>query len=296
MKCGFDGWMLWFGVLVILSGRAEAQLIYDNTFDHYPGPGIYTEDNLDFDWFVPEFEDGVREERVAITTGLNAYRERGSSLAVLYPFLLDQPDPEDNGVGPKVGGAQWPLELPGSYDQVRASYRVKFAEGFDFVRGGKLPGLAGGTAPTGSDRSKIDKGWTARFMWRNFDNPNGEPRYTANLIQYLKHPTSGFDGRGKQEDEIVAYDGGEPIVIESGRWYRITQLVKMNTPGRDNGRIKVWVDGDRVLDIRDLEFRTNEQLGIDAFYFSTFFGGGDATWAPSKDEVIYFDDFEITVR
>jgi hypothetical protein len=32
---------------------------------------------------------------------------------------------------------------------------------------------------------------------------------------------------------------------------------------------------------------------IDALYFSTFFGGDDATWAPTKDETVDFDDFVI---
>jgi len=28
-------------------------------------------------------------------------------------------------------------------------------------------------------------------------------------------------------------------------------------------------------------------------YFSTFFGGGDSTWATSKKEAAYFDNFVI---
>jgi hypothetical protein len=29
------------------------------------------------------------------------------------------------------------------------------------------------------------------------------------------------------------------------------------------------------------------------FYFSTFFGGGDLSWAPEKDQYVQFDDFVL---
>lgn len=75
--------------------------------------------------------------RVSIMTGSQALGA-GSSLAVSYP---------EDEVGTKETGAQWQLELDGEYEKAFLSYRVKFADGFDFSRGGKLPGLAGGTDP-----------------------------------------------------------------------------------------------------------------------------------------------------
>jgi len=35
------------------------------------------------------------------------------------------------------------------------------------------------------------------------------------------------------------------------------------------------------------------RFSIDALYFSTFFGGGDASWAPTAEQRIDFDDFVI---
>ena len=34
-------------------------------------------------------------------------------------------------------------------------------------------------------------------------------------------------------------------------------------------------------------------FGIDQFKFTTFFGGNDETWAPKKDERLYFKDFRF---
>jgi hypothetical protein len=42
---------------------------------------------------------------------------------------------------------------------------------------------------------------------------------------------------------------------------------------------------------KEYAFRDVDSFAIDGFYFSTFFGGADASWAPSRDEHIDFDSF-----
>jgi hypothetical protein len=69
--------------------------------------------------------------------------------------------------------------------------------------------------------------------------------------------------------------------------------VKLNTPGRHDGVIRSWLDGDKVLDVTTLRFRDVPELSIDGFYFSTFFGGGDLSWAPTEDQYVQFDDFVL---
>jgi len=50
-----------------------------------------------------------------------------------------------------------------------------------------------------------------------------------------------------------------------------------------------------ALDAQGLRFRASgATFGIDALYFSTFFGGSTADWAATKDEYVYFDDFVIS--
>ena len=268
---------------------AAAQRFYYNGFEQYEEGGVYTEDDLDIDWGLPVWEDGVREGRVSIVKGLDAFRGK-TSLAVLFP---------QGGYGTKRGGAQWQLDFPESYKMVRLRYRVKFGAGFDFVRGGKLPGLAGGTAPTGNTTADGFNGWTGRLMWRTDyeGEPGAVPQPLANVVTYLKHSRSGFDGSGRNEDNIYWLGSdGERIEITSGVWYRIVQTVKMNDRGRANGQAKTWLDGVKTSDVRGLKFRKTDDFGVDLFYFSTFFGGGNSDWAPSKDEVIYFDDFDLTIR
>lgn len=267
---------------------SEAQVLFENNFDQYPQAGLYTTDQLDVDFAEPRFEDGIREGRVSLVTGANAFGGEGTTLAVAFP---------EGQVGTKETGAQWKSILPQAVEEATLTYRVKFSDGFDFVRGGKLPGLAGGTAPSGSTQADGFNGWAGRLMWRTFfTGEPGEPeQLTSGGISYAKHVNSGFDQDGRQEDRVFWIDdAGENVVLQSGVWYEIQQRVVMNTPSVRDGILQIWLDGQLVLDQNDLEYRKTADLQIDQLFFSTFFGGNSSGWATSQDEVIFFDDFKIT--
>lgn len=223
--------------------------------------GPLEEDYLKARWNAPAWTNGIDEGRVVIV-------DRGSSgdkaLMVLYP---------DGGFGAGSSGAQWPTSLPTS-QAMYLTYYVRFADDFEFVRGGKLPGLAGGEANTGGDRPDGTDGWSARMMWRE----GGCAEF------YTYHPDQ-------------PYDTGESFRwaarIEPGTWHRIEQVVVMNTPRERDGMLLGWFDGRLVADYRNIRFRDVEDLAIDTLYFSTFFGGGDDEWAPSTDQSIEFDDFSV---
>jgi len=192
-------------------------------------------------------------------------------------------------------GAQWKWFFGGEYEELFLRYRVKFEDGFDFVRGGKLPGLAGGTAPTGNAPADGFNGWTGRLMWRtDFQGVSGDPQQlVSQAISYAKYTDSGFDMDGRDEDrEYWVDDAGDRIQIDADRWYEIRQRVKMNTPGQPDGILQIWLDGQLVHDQQDVLFRFTDELKIDQMYFSTFFGGG-SSWKTSKDETIFFDDFVV---
>jgi hypothetical protein len=267
----------------------NAQVIYSNNFDQYTTERVYTDSDLDSDFNNPVFNDGVTEGRVTIVGASEAFGGSGSALCVSYPAGMD---------GTKDTGAQWQLDLGADYEELVLKYRVRFGDGFDFVRGGKLPGLAGGSAPTGSTQANGTNGWTGRMMWRtDFEGVSGQPeQLVSDAISYAKYTDSGFDQDGRQEDKLYWTDANQSrTVINSGVWYEITQRVKMNTPGERNGVLQIFLDGVLVVDQQDVLFRTTGgTFQIDQMYFSTFFGGNE-DWRTSKDEVAYFDDFEISV-
>ena len=221
--------------------NSQAQVIYYNNFDQYDGSRSYRGSDLDNDFNRPEWEDGVSEGRVKIDSSWQAYGNQGSSLAVKYP-------PGKHGT--KNTGAQWKMEFDQKYEEVYLTYSVKFKRGFDFVKGGKLPGLAGGTSPTGTTAATGTNGWAARMMWltSHTGNPGSPKQKTANAISYAKYFRSGFDQDGKDEDETFFESNGSLTKLESNKWYEITQRIKMNRHWDDDGIIQIWID-DKLLSL-----------------------------------------------
>jgi hypothetical protein len=266
---------------------APAQSIFKNNFDDDP-VGIYTEENLDADWNSPKFSNGVKEgqQRVSIIEGDEAFA--GRSLAVSYP---------KGKHGPQKTGAQWQLEFEG-HEDVTVEYRVKFGDGFDFVRGGKLPGLAGGAANTGGNIPNGTDGFSARMHWRTAGSEGSRlTPNVANIAQYIYHPDAN------QGDDFNWDDGptGKWERFAAGKWYHLKHRIKMNTPGKNgqpglnDGIIQAWLDEKMALNRTGVRFRDIGSLKIDALYFSTFFGGSGSRWNTTANETIFFDDFKIYV-
>lgn len=264
-----------------LTPSAGAVVLYSNDFEDDP-VGTYTVANLATDWNSPSGNDGVDEGRVSIANDEDAHG--GKSLVVTYP------EGESN-----QGKSQWKLDLESGYDELFLSYRLRFDEGFDFVRGGKLPGLCGGACNTGGNAPDGTDGWSARMMWRT-DGSGGSPtnRDTANIVQYAYHPD-----QPTEFGEDLRWDDGTASVwreFESDTWYRLQHRVVMNTPGVADGVIQAWLDDEMVLDVQDIRFRDTDAFQIDTMYFSTFFGGSSTIWETTKDEQVYFDDFIVSTE
>ena len=185
-------------------------------------------------------------------------------------------------LAPAEGGASWRYRFGKQYDELTAEYKVMLAADFKYVRGGKLPGLCGGSNPRGgtSNISAVE-GFSARVMWRE----------EGVLEQYVYYMDQAPEKRWGT-DFIWKTKEGKEISMMTGRWYTIRTYVKMNSPGLRDGKIIAWLDGEEVLNI-DLRFRDDMSFGIDSFQFANYFGGNDETWFPEKDEKAYFKDFKF---
>ena len=241
--------------------------IFTADFEHTK-PGMYTEEQLNQDWNSPEWSDGIEERRVAVVK-----TELGTkALAVRYPA---------HTYGPEKNGAVWKLKFDASYSAVEVRFDVMFKKGFDFVRGGKLPGLFGGEGNTGGNKPTGRDGFSARMMWRE----------DGRAVQYLYYP----DQPTRYGHQIPWLDQatGQPIKFTPGRWHTVVHQIYMNTPGKRDGQLRAFFDGQPVLDINKLRFRDTHRFGVDGFLLSTFFGGGDTSWETTAQEMIYFDNFQI---
>jgi hypothetical protein len=191
---------------------------------------------------------------------------------------------------PNPGGGQFYTDFAqmGRSDLARASvlylrYYVKFQQGFDFSRGGKLPGLYGG--PVGQESGgHHGQAFSTRYMWRDH-SVSGSLSNCTDAVPcgevYLYSPQGSGYG---------ANLGGAWNWQADGRWHAIEQEVNRNT-----GDITVWYDGARVLSAPGALGGVSG-ISFSGVFFSTFFGGHDSSWGPSKDEYAYFADFTVSTR
>ncbi len=192
--------------------------------------------------------------------------QRGKVLTVNYPKSV---------YGPTNSGVQFLASLTPATTYY-LDYFVKFNAGFDFKLGGKLPGLtSGGSEFTGGVQPTDGKGWSARYMWTDA---------TPDLyLYYIDQPT--------QYGEATSITNSQ---FSTNIWHRLTQQIIVNDANTNNAIIRVWVDGHLTLEKKNFRLRIAPDGLIDSFYFSTFFGGDDASWAPSVDCSAAFDDINVS--
>lgn len=237
------------------------------TFDS-SAVGKYTQDDVASDFGRSEnWNNGLDEGRATIVS------ESGQKfLRITYV---------GGKYGPSDGGVQFNVPFGKSYNELYFSYRVRFAADFDFVKGGKLPGLIGGSSPSGCV-SDVD-GFSARNMFRS----------GGAAVQYMYWP----DKENSCGDDFAYLSGQTAVKFKPGTWHLIEHRVVMNSVGARNGVMQAWFDGKSVLNRSDLRYRISGQsFGIDGITFSTFFGGSDSSWAPKKAQVADFDDFRTSTK
>ncbi|MGB8714697.1 MAG: polysaccharide lyase [Onishia taeanensis] len=233
-------------------------------------------------------EVDAKDAQAAIRQGFSTHKDWGTDqnaeilgahqtglgeagLRVHYPANTSSPGDTD------IGGAGFyaaPASLAGA-ETACLSYQVRFAPGFNFVKGGKLPGLFGGEAPSGGEEANGKNGFSMRYMWRK--NGQGE------LYEYAVD----------QGEEYGKSVGRGLWSFPTGRWMTLEQEIVLNDPGQANGIARVWVDGRPILEQRGIIYRTTSDVTIDGLMFSTFFGGHGEDWRTPSDQHADFAAFRF---
>lgn len=199
----------------------------------------------------------------------------GKVLRVRYPLGSASPA-VTRDAGAPCGGVNFYATLGMKpCDTLYLQYYLKFSKNFDFVKGGKLPGLYAGTENNGGKVPDGTNGFSTRYMWRK--DGAGE------MYAYL--PTSDIHGTSM---------GRGSWNFEPNVWYKMEQCVILNKPGKTNGKIKIWVNDEPVFTASNLMFRTVDELKIEGLFFSTFFGGGDVSFASAVDTYTYYANFKVS--
>lgn len=171
-------------------------------------------------------------------------------------------------------------DLEREVNEATLSYDVYFPSGFEWARGGKLHGLGGGTRTSGCRPAEYN-GWTVRVMWRE----NGVPE----LYIYDQNRQTIC---GRSFTPNVA--GQANFKFQKGRWYRVDMYVRMNSPvGSFNGQADLYIDGVHIAHAGSLRLTGTSNVKVDSFLLTTFYGGNDPSWSPSRNTTADFDNFVI---
>ena len=199
---------------------------------------------------------------------------RGPVMRVFVPRGAIDPATMSNRGLPRGGAGFLMQAFPHGVEHALLSYYVRFPADFDFVRGGKLPGLYGGLANSGGRIPNGTDGFSFRLMWGAGGN--------GSVYAYL--PTS--------------VKWGTPLLRHRfrfipGHWHLVVQEVRMNDPGKANGSLRMWIDNVPVGEESGLMIRAVESLRINGMFFDVFFGGNDDSWAAAADTHVEFSCFTL---
>lgn len=162
-------------------------------------------------------------------------------------------------------------------------FDVRFDQDFQFVRGGKLHGFGPDKPVTGGEETRAN-GWSARLNFRK------DGKISTYVYEQDKESKWGIAKESKD------------FRFEKERFYNVAMYLRLNSePDSTDGLIRVYVDGEKVIEHAGLRLRgeTGKGTGITRLLFSTFHGGSTESYAPRNEDGTYatvhayFDNFAV---
>lgn len=144
-------------------------------------------------------------------------------------------------------GVHFPWRPDGSHRAGSAClrYSVFVPENFDFNTVGTLPGLFGGAVPDRSEQAG-EGGFALRTRW----GKDGDMQFIA-------------EAKPASESGRFVVNRFGSVHMKSGRWVTFEQELKLNAAGAKDGEMRVWLNGDKVVDKKGLKLREDDTVGID---------------------------------
>jgi hypothetical protein len=154
------------------------------------------------------------------------------------------------GDHPRVGGS--PVTTA---QGVWLSFDSKFDSGFQFASGANVHKIA----------------------IVNFEDQNGRRRYQLILNAYLpnrlyffEHLMWNADGSFSRSAPGISQNIGTPVSVRLGQWDKFKIFIKPNTPGRADGVVKMWINGELKLDHSTIAIREGTNYNPNKLIMSNY--------------------------
>jgi hypothetical protein len=160
---------------------------------------------------------------------------QGPSRTALEVKLANVADMEEDDAEPK-NGLEFRWRPPGMSTAQAAclSYDLWLPKTFEFGRGGVLPGIFGGTPD-------LNSVFATRVAWNDM----------SEVSVNVESSSGKAYGIGRHE-----------MAFAPGRWVTIEQEVVLNSPGKLDGTVRLWVDGELRAENTKIAMRADENSNI----------------------------------
>lgn len=188
---------------------------------------------------------------------------------------------------------------------VELGYRVYFPPGFDWSKGGKLPGVCWGKqtndCATGSEWSTTSGSF--RVMWRE----NGQAIGYAYLA--LTNKASNAGNKAMQMNQgpdftkavrlnqtnksglDIWHKTGRQLQLKTG-WNTVLMQLKMNDPKGANDEIRLTING-VTNTVKDASLRSDDAIKFNMVNIVVFRGGNGSDWESNRDSYVDLDSFSV---
>ncbi|KAH7101666.1 hypothetical protein BKA62DRAFT_702814 [Auriculariales sp. MPI-PUGE-AT-0066] len=185
-----------------------------------------------------------------------------------------------------------------SATEIVYSYAVYFPDNWDWVKGGKIPGPYGGATMedahgcSGGRQEGRDKCFSLRMMWRK----DGMGEIYAYVPQVKENEDAFMALPGTVKDAAYGFSVARgAFTFPKGAWTVLAERVKLNTNGKADGEIELFVNGESKIFAKNVVIRQNADTAFRGGHFQTFFGGSNAEWATQSDVEAYFSGVSASI-
>lgn len=189
---------------------------------------------------------------------------------------------------------------------VELSYDLKVDDDFDFVKGGKL-GLGVNVNNGTGGKAWARNDGSFRLMWRRggqvicylyLCEDQGAYKPGDMHCALMKNQGKAFkDALGNVAPKAgldVFRHTREKVFLKRGTWNTITMGATLNSKGKSDGSLFLELNGKRLTTTGICWTKDVEKNQFSQLQMPNWFGGGDSSWAPQKDECIKIRNVKYT--
>lgn len=192
--------------------------------------------------------------------------------------------------GKQGSGGMFHLIKP--VDTLYLRYYRMFEKGWEWPKGyGPHDGMVFGgafDAPTSTDLSIYVDFWQSADTVARIATAKQKIGYDGwNDWLKKRHRLAPVGGSG------LGWNRSMPDPIEPGKWHCVEVMVKLSTPGKEDGAVKLWVNGKLVSDYEDLPLRdeAHPDLLLNMVFLAPYFHPGSP-----KDQAHWADQIVVATK